>query len=143
VRPRLPNSYVSYIEEVRLFILKEKAIYHNLNKLKLQNSIFHGNCWCPVDMVPRVLNSLVELQSKRPNIAGGQLHEVREGALGAPPSFFRTNDFTWPFQEIVNTYGVPRYGEVNPGLFTITTFPFLFGVMFGDIGHGFLLFVLG
>jgi V-type H+-transporting ATPase subunit a len=43
---------------------------------------------------------------------------------------------TWPFQELVNTYGQPRYGEVNPGLFTIVTFPFEFGIMFGDIGHG-------
>lgn len=46
------------------------------------------------------------------------------------------NEFTAPFQEIVNTYGVPRYQEVNPGLFAISIFPFLFGIMFGDIGHG-------
>ena len=43
----------------------------------------------------------------------------------------------------MDTYGVPRYGEINPGLFTITTFPFLFGVMFGDILHGTLLFLFG
>jgi V-type H+-transporting ATPase subunit a len=55
----------------------------------------------------------------------------------------KLNAFTAPFQEIVNTYGVPRYQEINPGLFTIATFPFLFAVMFGDIGHGFLLLLLG
>lgn len=46
------------------------------------------------------------------------------------------NEFTAPFQEIINTYGIPRYQEVNPALFAIPIFPFLFGVMFGDIGHG-------
>lgn len=44
---------------------------------------------------------------------------------------------------ITNTYGVPRYKEINPALFSIMTFPFLFGVMFGDIGHGSLLFLVG
>ena len=44
---------------------------------------------------------------------------------------------------IVNEYGVPRYREINPGLFTIITFPFMFGVMFGDIEHGGLLTLLG
>lgn len=53
------------------------------------------------------------------------------------------NEFTITFQEIVNTYGIPRYQEVNPGIFTIATFPFLFGVMFGDIGHGSVLFMIG
>lgn len=33
--------------------------------------------------------------------------------------------------------------EINPAVFAIVTFPFLFGVMFGDLGHGFLLFLVG
>jgi len=35
------------------------------------------------------------------------------------------------------------YKEVNPAVFAIVTFPFLFGVMFGDIGHGGLLLIAG
>jgi V-type H+-transporting ATPase subunit a len=59
------------------------------------------------------------------------------------PTYIKTDDLSAPFQLIVDTYGVPRYREINPALFAIVSFPFLFGVMFGDIGHGFLLFLFG
>ena len=55
----------------------------------------------------------------------------------------KTDKFTWAFQEFVNTYGVPRYKEINPALFTAATFPFMFGVMYGDIGHGSILALVG
>lgn len=43
----------------------------------------------------------------------------------------------------MNTYGVPSYKEFNPAVYACVTFPFLFGVMFGDIGHGGVLFLIG
>lgn len=57
----------------------------------------------------------------------------------APPTYFETDKLNNSFQEIVHAYGIARYREVNPTVFTIITFPFLFAVMFGDIGHGLLM----
>lgn len=38
---------------------------------------------------------------------------------------------------------MPRYQEANPAFFSSVTFPFLFGVMFGDVGHGGVVLLLG
>ena len=57
----------------------------------------------------------------------------------AAPTYNKTNALTAIFQDLVDTYGVPRYREANPALLTVVTFPFLFGVMYGDVGHGLML----
>jgi V-type H+-transporting ATPase subunit a len=70
-------------------------------------------------------------------------YNPNEATTANPPTYIRSNEFLWAFQEIVNTYGIPRYREINPTFFNIVTFPFLFGIMFGDIGHGGVLFAFG
>ncbi len=52
---------------------------------------------------------------------------------------FLESELTDPFFELVHTFSVPAPGELHPAPFFIVTFPFLFGVMFGDMGHGLLL----
>ena len=44
---------------------------------------------------------------------------------------------------ITDTYGVPSYKEANPSVLSSITFPFFFGIMFGDIGHGSIIMILG
>lgn len=52
------------------------------------------------------------------------------------PTYIKTNEFTDIFQLIVDTYGTPTYKEANPAVISIASFPFFFGMMFGDMGHG-------
>jgi len=47
------------------------------------------------------------------------------------------------FQGLVTNYGYPSYGELDPTFVMGLTFPLVFGIMFGDVGHGLLLALLG
>jgi V/A-type H+-transporting ATPase subunit I len=47
------------------------------------------------------------------------------------------------FQQLVTIYARPRYDELDPTTLIAVTFPLLFGAMFGDVGHGLELALLG
>ena len=95
--------------------------------------------WVPNSLVDATHEALRRATAK----AGAPVPSIMNviDADETPPTYFATNKFTATFQAIVDGYGVPRYGELNPAVFTIITFPFLFGVMFGDVGHGLLILV--
>lgn len=115
----------------------DRSVYSNLNKFFPKKALFQGYFWST-----KQSNEIL----KRLDFEGHSLTEIQlEDCFNhniPPPTYFRTNVFLEPFQEIVNTYGIPVYKEANPAVFTIITFPFLFGVMFGDIGHGGMVFII-
>lgn len=47
------------------------------------------------------------------------------------------------FTSLVRNFGVPRYGEIDPTAFFTLTFLLLFGMMFGDVGHGLVIAAAG
>ena len=134
----MPGKYDLY----KLYFFQEKLLFSNLNKCKLRGNFIDGEVWIPEEKYQLVQDSLIKITSKDPNKLTAVLSDFEEGDETKPPTYLKLNDFTYPFQTIVSEYGVPRYREVNPGLFTIITFPFMFGVMFGDIGHGGLILLL-
>ncbi|MFN2322617.1 MAG: V-type ATP synthase subunit I [Trueperaceae bacterium] len=59
------------------------------------------------------------------------------------PSLVRNPPWLQPFDVLVTTFGLPGYDELNPTLVTAIVFLFTYGMMFGDLGHGALLALLG
>lgn len=47
-----------------------------------------------------------------------------------------------PFQSLVGQYGLPQYGEFDPGLLFALSYTLMFGMMFGDVGHGSVIVAL-
>ncbi|MDD4212355.1 MAG: V-type ATPase 116kDa subunit family protein [Bacilli bacterium] len=60
-----------------------------------------------------------------------------------PPTKLKNGWFSKPFGMFVEMYGLPKYGEVDPTLFVAITYSLLFGIMFGDLGQGLLLILIG
>jgi V-type H+-transporting ATPase subunit a len=116
-------------------------IFNNLNKCVVRGNFIDGEVWIPNDKFFEIQTQLREITNRNESRLTANFYDIVDDDNITPPTYIKSNDFTWAFQNIVDTYGVPRYREINPTLFNIVTFPFLFGVMYGDIGHGGLLFL--
>ncbi|KAF5954098.1 hypothetical protein HYC85_006954 [Camellia sinensis] len=120
-------------------VRREKAVYDTLNMLNFDvtKKCLVGEGWCPIFAKPQIQETLQRATFDSNSQVGIIFHTM--DAVESPPTYFRTNCFTNAFQEIVDAYGVARYQEANPAVYTVITFPFLFAVMFGDWGHGICL----
>ncbi|KAF9265831.1 V0/A0 complex, 116-kDa subunit of ATPase [Marasmius fiardii PR-910] len=122
-------------------VRKEKMIYETLNffNYDVRRKTLIAEGWVPTRDIAMIQLALRHATEESGTNVPPILHELRTHKT--PPTFNRTNKFTEGFQTIMDSYGVARYQEINPGLFAVITFPFLFSVMFGDIGHGIIIFL--
>ncbi|GAD94436.1 vacuolar ATPase 98 kDa subunit, putative [Paecilomyces variotii No. 5] len=122
-----------------IIIKKEKAVYNTLNKFSYDQArkTLIAEAWCPTNSLPLIKSTLQDVNDRAGLSVPTIVNQIRTNKT--PPTFMKTNKFTEAFQTIINAYGIPKYKEVNPGLPTVITFPFLFAVMFGDFGHGMLM----
>ncbi len=94
-------------------------------------------------------------------VPASDLDEVRKGvesAAGHPiamevlkadanrqsvPTLVRTPRWLRPFEDLVTTFGISSYNELDPTLIVTVSFLVMYGMMFGDLGHGLLLLLTG
>ncbi|XP_068908903.1 V-type proton ATPase 116 kDa subunit a 1 isoform X4 [Tenebrio molitor] len=124
-------------------VRKIKAIYHTLNlfNLDVTQKCLIAECWVPVLDFENIQLALRRGTERSGSSVPPILNRME--TLEDPPTYNHTNKFTSGFQNLIDAYGVATYREMNPTPYTIITFPFLFAVMFGDLGHGLLMAFFG
>ena len=70
-------------------------------------------------------------------------HDHHDSEGEPPPTQMQNPLGARAFEAITLTQGPPRYGEIDPTILISFMFPVFFGVMFGDLGHGLVLFLFG
>lgn len=60
-----------------------------------------------------------------------------------PPTVMKNNRFFKPFESLVTMYGLPSAKEIDPTPLLSITFILMFGFMFGDVGQGAIIAILG
>jgi V-type H+-transporting ATPase subunit a len=122
-----------------VIIKKEKGVYETLNRFSYDQArkTLIAEAWCPTNSLGLIKSTLQDVNDRAGLSVPTIVNQLKTSRT--PPTYVKTNKFTLAFQTIIDAYGTAKYQEINPGLPTIVTFPFLFAVMFGDAGHGMIL----
>ncbi|MDR0222056.1 MAG: ATPase [Oscillospiraceae bacterium] len=67
----------------------------------------------------------------------------RGSVSGEPPVLLRNNRFFRPFEMFVRMYGLPDYNGIDPTPFVAVSYMLIYGIMFGDLGQGLTVSLLG
>lgn len=134
-RQRVLHNVAKELPRWSIMVKKMKAIYHTMNffNMDVTKKCLIGECWVPVLDLPKVQKALADGSAAVGSTIPSFLNVIE--TLENPPTFNRTNKFTRGFQNLIDAYGIASYQEVNPALYTIITFPFLFGIMFGKFNN--------
>uniref|UniRef100_A0AC34EZJ3 V-type proton ATPase subunit a n=1 Tax=Panagrolaimus sp. ES5 TaxID=591445 RepID=A0AC34EZJ3_9BILA len=138
---------VAAAKNVRMWMTKVqkiKSIYYILNmcNVNVTQKCLIAEVWFPVLEHDRIQMSLKRGSDESGSTVPSILH-VMQNVKEKRPTYNRVNKFTRSFQNIVDAYGVASYREINPAPYTMVTFPFLFAIMFGDMGHGLIMMLFG
>lgn len=105
--------------------------------------IFSG--WLPSSKRPSLTEGIKKVTEGKCYLEWHEPKEViknREKRIAVPVQF-RNPRFLAPFQMLVTNYGIPEYGTVDPTPFVMVSYLIMFGLMFSDVGQGFILFISG
>lgn len=143
---KVPN--LSFVTVARLIIARELNFARQLIYIEKRDNLYALMVWIPSKYFKALQQQLDALREDdegfvKPKLIKYPNTHIKKLKVKKVPTFFDLGQFTFPFQKFVDTYGVPNYKEVNPALFTIISFPFFFGLMYGDVGHGSLVLLCG
>lgn len=119
-------------------VLKRKKVFELRKYAAMYNDRFIICGWCPYSDSEMLKNAVI-------NIDGNEctVEVIGKETKLSPPVKLKNNPITRPYEYYVGMYGLPSYKESDPTSFVAITYTLLFGIMFGDLGQGLVLSLIG
>ena len=124
-------AYYSKLQEFDSYNEIERYVYKHS-----KNFILVG--WIPADKEKYFTKHLDVIRSVEYSLTDG-----KEALKNSPPVMMKNPPFIRLYEFFVKMYGLPSYNEVDPTLFVAITYTLFFGIMFGDVGQGLVLAIVG
>ena len=133
------NTLLNMWENIRLNELYS-TVQSYFNKTS-RTVLFSG--WIPISRQSILGKGIREVTAGRCYLAWSDPEIGEQSKEAAAPVEIRNPRFLSPFERIVRNYAIPEYGTVDPTPLVAIAYLLMFGLMFGDAGHGFVLAATG
>jgi V/A-type H+-transporting ATPase subunit I len=141
----LKKEFAPGLQRLTASCLMAVSVENIKEKLKSTQNVYLLSGWVPQDAVMNLFQELQTCTGGRIGIRTfnpDEVPRVREGKEKVPVAL-KHGAFVRGFEGVVFSYGAPLYGTIDPTPFVAFFFAVLFGIMFGDLGQGFVLFAAG
>ncbi|MEI8349943.1 MAG: V-type ATPase 116kDa subunit family protein [Candidatus Omnitrophota bacterium] len=135
----LANTFQGTLSKIRSCIILKKSLLYAKKYLYTTDRTVILSGWVPREEKERLIREIKKIAGAS-YVEGKKAEDVDISKEEIPVQIQHWTLFK-PFELLINSYGVVRYGTIDPTIFVAFSFLLMFGAMFGDLGHG-LIFVL-
>jgi V/A-type H+/Na+-transporting ATPase subunit I len=132
-------GFAPSLAEIEVFVDVERRLLDAGQHFSRTDSTILLTGWVPAADVAALEERLKEVTGGRYVIQTAMPESGEEEV----PVLLRHSRLLRPFEMLVSTYGLPDYRELEPTLFVALSYVVMFGMMFGDVGHGAVLAACG
>jgi vacuolar-type H+-ATPase subunit I/STV1 len=140
------------VKEKDMGALSEIAFNYNLLRLAADGrapvmrtkvfSILQG--WTPDENVAEFKTALTDVEAKTGEKIIVEVEDIEHGTKGVPtPTPNMKPHILLPTWKLTTLRGWPTNTELNPAYISVIVFSFQFGLMYGDVGQGLIILLLG
>ncbi len=129
------------IDEISVLYSQIKFGY-TLYKMR-ENVLTYNNYFYLVGFIPKVqqVEFIATMSTVKSLTCEAKLYDADPSIN--PPVILKNNWFARPFEEFVKMYSLPSYKDIDPTNLVAISYTLLFGLMFGDVGQGAVIALLG
>lgn len=123
-------------------IFTKYKLLHDNFELRTHTSVLNDNFYLVGFIPQKSSKKFVSLFNSLPGVSVVVKPAEADIRL-TPPVKLRNRRFAKPFSMFIEMYGLPSYNGFNPTSLVAITYTIMFGIMFGDLGQGLLISLIG
>lgn len=137
----LRDKWDSRLRELLWRVRADLSLLRAVDRFGQVRDVYLVAGWVPKRRASQIIDTVSAITGGR--VVADITSAEQSGDLRSVPTALGNKGPLQAFEGLVTNYAWPAYGEIDPTPAVAVTFVLMFGLMFGDVGHGLVLALAG